>query len=74
MLLLFGGFQVVWGLSSGVPLSVEPMKALAALLLAGTLTTGEFLVAGGVIAVVGVGVVFLVGAGLSLALERRRGE
>jgi len=46
MLLWFGVFQVVWGLYYGVPLSVEPMKALAALLLAGTLTTGEFLVAG----------------------------
>ncbi len=46
MLLWFGAFQVVWGLHYGVPLSVEPMKALAGLLLAGAITTGEFLVAG----------------------------
>ena len=46
MLLWFGVFQVVWGLYYGVPVSVEPMKALAALAIAGTLTAGEFLVAG----------------------------
>lgn len=46
MLLWFGAFQIVWGIHYGVPISVEPMKALAALLLAGTITTGEFLLAG----------------------------
>jgi len=46
MLVWFGIFQIVWGLYYGVPLSVEPMKALAGLLLAGTMSTGEFLVAG----------------------------
>ena len=46
MLVWFGVFQVVWGLYYGVPVSVEPMKALAALAIAGTLTAGEFLVAG----------------------------
>lgn len=46
MLLWFGVSQVVWGLYYGVPVSVEPMKALAALAIAGTLTAGEFLVAG----------------------------
>lgn len=46
MLVWFGAFQIVWGLYYGVPLSVEPMKALAGLLLAGVLSTGEFLVAG----------------------------
>ncbi|WP_458188394.1 putative sulfate/molybdate transporter [Haladaptatus sp. NG-WS-4] len=57
--LLFGFavFQVVWGLRYGVPISVEPMKALAALVIAGTLTTGEFvtagLLAGGVLLVLG---------------------
>jgi hypothetical protein len=52
MLVWFGVFQVVWGLYYGVPISVEPMKALAALLLAGTITTGEFLLAGVILAVV----------------------
>jgi MFS superfamily sulfate permease-like transporter len=52
MLVWFGVFQIVWGLYYGVPISVEPMKALAALLLAGTITTGEFLLAGVILAVV----------------------
>lgn len=46
MLVWFGVFQIVWGLHYGAPISVEPMKALAALLLAGTITTGEFVLAG----------------------------
>lgn len=46
LLCWFGVFQVVWGLYYGVPISVEPMKALAALVLAGVLTTGEFILAG----------------------------
>lgn len=46
MLLWFGCFQVVWGLYYGVPVSVEPMKALAALVIAGALSTGELVVAG----------------------------
>jgi len=46
MLVWFGVFQVVWGLYYGVPLSVEPMKALAALVIAGAITTGELVVAG----------------------------
>ena len=46
LLVWFGVFQVVWGAYYGLPLSVEPMKALSGLLLAGALTTGEFLVAG----------------------------
>ncbi|WP_396611772.1 putative sulfate/molybdate transporter [Haloferax sp. S1W] len=46
VLVWFGVFQVVWGLYYAAPLSVEPMKALAALLLAETVTTGEALVAG----------------------------
>jgi MFS superfamily sulfate permease-like transporter len=57
MLVWFGVFQVVWGLHYGVPVSVEPMKAVAALVVAGGLTTGELLVAGlllaGVLLVVG---------------------
>ena len=33
----FAVFQVVWGLYYGVPVSVEPMKALAALAIAAAL-------------------------------------
>lgn len=46
LLLWFGVFQIVWGGYYGVPMSVEPMKALAGLLLAGAVTTGEFLASG----------------------------
>ena len=53
----FGVFQIVWGLHYGVPLSVEPMKALAGLAIAGTITYGELvaagLLAGGVLLFVG---------------------
>ena len=45
-LLFFGVFQVVWGLVYGLPLSVEPMKALAGLALAGTISAGEYVAAG----------------------------
>ncbi|MFC5367254.1 putative sulfate/molybdate transporter [Salinirubrum litoreum] len=48
----FGLCQIVWGLYYGVPISVEPMKALTALLLAGTVTTDEFLLAGLVVGLV----------------------
>jgi hypothetical protein len=57
ILLLFGVFQVVWGLRYGLPVSVEPMKALAGLAIAGAITYGELvaagLLAGGVLLVVG---------------------
>jgi len=46
ILVWFGVFQIVWGGYYGVPISVEPMKALAGLLLAGAVTTGEFIVGG----------------------------
>ena len=46
LLLGFGAFQVVWGLYYGLPVSVEPMKALAALVIAGALTASELAVAG----------------------------
>lgn len=46
LLLGFGVFQVVWGLHYGYPMSVEPMKALAALVIAGGLSTGEYVAAG----------------------------
>ena len=46
LLLGFAVFQVVWGLRYGHPMSVEPMKALAALVIAGGLSTGEYVAAG----------------------------
>ena len=46
LLLGFAVFQVVWGLYYGLPVSVEPMKALAALVIAGGLTTDELAAAG----------------------------
>jgi len=52
MLVWFGVFQVVWGLYYGVPISVEPMKAFAALVIAGAISTGELVVAGLLLAVV----------------------
>jgi hypothetical protein len=42
----FAVFQAVWGLVYGLPLSVEPMKALAGLAIAGALSYGELLGAG----------------------------
>ena len=42
----FAVFQVVWGVAYGVPLSVEPMKALAGLAVAGALSYGELVAAG----------------------------
>ncbi|MDS0475306.1 putative sulfate/molybdate transporter [Natrinema sp. 1APR25-10V2] len=53
----FGVFQIVWGLYYGLPLSVEPMKALIGLAIVGTLSYAELaaagLLAGGVLLVVG---------------------
>jgi len=46
VLALFGVFQIVWGLRYRLPLSVEPMKALAGLAIAGSLSMGEFAAAG----------------------------
>ncbi|WP_435361617.1 putative sulfate/molybdate transporter [Haloarchaeobius sp. DFWS5] len=46
LLLWFAVFQIVWGLYYGLPVSVEPMKALAALVIAGALTASELAVAG----------------------------
>lgn len=46
VLLWFGVFQVAWGAHYGVPVSVEPMKALAALVIAGTLTATGLAAAG----------------------------
>lgn len=46
VLLGFGVFQVVWGAWYRLPVSVEPMKALAALAIAGVLSYPELLVVG----------------------------
>jgi MFS superfamily sulfate permease-like transporter len=64
LLLWFGAFQVVWGLWYGAPVSVEPMKALAALVIAGSLTVPELAVAGTLAGVVllGLGSVGALGA------------
>ena len=57
LLLGFAVFQIVWGVYYGVPISVEPMKALAALVIAGGLTVAELgvagLTAGGVLLLIG---------------------
>jgi len=46
MFLWFAGFQVIWGLFYGVPISVEPMKALAGLTIAGILVHADVVIAG----------------------------
>jgi len=46
VLIAFGVFQIVWGIVYGLPVSVEPMKALAALAIAGALTYAELALAG----------------------------
>ena len=66
MLVWFGVFQVVWGLYYGVLMSVEPMKALAALLLAGIISAGELLLAGLLLGVV------LLAVGWTRSLDRVR--
>src|SRR6056297_3326692 len=71
LLLGFAVFQVVWGIRYGLPISVEPMKALAALVIAGSLTTGELAVAGLLAGVV----LLLVGTTGALArVERHIGQ
>ncbi len=42
----FAVFQLVWGVVYGVPLSVEPMKALAGLAVAGAIGYGDLVAAG----------------------------
>lgn len=51
VLISFGVFQIVWGVKYGLPISVEPMKALAALAIAGALTYAELALAGLVLGV-----------------------
>lgn len=64
LLLGFAVFQLVWGLYYGLPVSVEPMKALAALVIVGTLSVAEFALAGLLAGAV------LVGVGHTGTLER----
>ena len=52
VLIAFGVFQIVWGVRYGLPVSVEPMKALAALAIAGVLSYAELVAAGLVLGVV----------------------
>lgn len=59
LLLFFGVFQIVVGLYFRLPMPVEPMKALAALAIAGTLSYSEVTAAGIVL-----GVMLLVSGGL----------
>lgn len=56
VLLAFGVFQIVWGVRYGLPISVEPMKALAALAIAGALSYAELALAGLVLGVVLLGI------------------
>nr|WP_276238562.1 molybdate transporter family protein [Halobaculum sp. DT55] len=70
-LLFFGGFQVLWGVVYGLPLSVEPMKALAGLALAGALTAGEYVTAG---LLAGVVLVVAAATGALSRVERYVGE
>lgn len=56
VLLAFGVFQIVWGVRYGLPVSVEPMKALAALAIAGALSYAELALAGLVLGVVLLGI------------------
>ena len=46
VLIGFGVFQIVWGLHYGMPLSVEPMKALVGLAIVGGLSYPELAAAG----------------------------
>jgi hypothetical protein len=67
MLLAFAVFQVVWGLHYGLPISVEPMKALAALVIAGGLSADGLALAG----VLAGGVLLLAGGtGLLAVVDR----
>lgn len=80
VLVAFGVFQIVWGVRYGLPISVEPMKALAALAIAGALSLGKrvfessnlALSAGiGLLAVfTNLGVAFVVGIAVHLGLAR----
>ncbi len=59
MLLFFGIFQIATGLYYRLPMPVEPMKALAALVIAGALTYGDILFAGFILGLVFLTIGFL---------------
>lgn len=67
VLLVFGVFQIIWGVVYAIPLSVEPMKALAALAIAGSLSYSELAIAGMVLGIVLIG---LGAAGVITTIER----
>jgi len=67
VLLGFGVFQIVWGVAYGLPLSVEPMKALAALAIAGVLNYAELALSGLVLGVV----LFVAGSARTLGVVER---
>lgn len=67
VLIAFGIFQIVWGAWYGLPVSVEPMKALAALAIAGALSYAELALAGLVLGIVLLGI----GATGALAIAER---
>lgn len=67
VLIAFGIFQIVWGVLYGVPMSVEPMKALAALAIAGALSYAELALAGVVLGIV----LLAIGASQTLSLVER---
>ncbi len=52
MFLFFGIFQIATGLFYRLPMPVEPMKALSALVIAGVLTYGDILFAGFILGLV----------------------
>ena len=69
--LAFGIFQIVWGLFYGMPMSLEPMKALVGLAIVGALSHPELIAAG----LLAGGVLLLVGwLGFIGRLERVVGE
>ncbi|WP_424016023.1 putative sulfate/molybdate transporter [Halorubrum xinjiangense] len=70
-LVAFGSCQIVWGVRYGLPVSVEPMKALAALAIAGALTYAELALAGVILG----GLLLAIGLSGTLAyVERWIGE
>ncbi|MFC6718055.1 putative sulfate/molybdate transporter [Natrialbaceae archaeon GCM10025810] len=71
VLLVFGAFELLWGVVYGLPVSVEPMKALVALGIAGSLSYPELAAAG---VVLGIVLLVLGGTGLVATIERWVGE
>lgn len=67
MLLAFAVFQIVWGLHYSLPISVEPMKALAALVIAGELSADGLALAG---VLAGGVLLFAGGTGLLAVVDR----